>query len=275
MSFLKNKKIVVTAFVFLFVVITGFKFLNDKFVIGMQHPESAYFNGRYIFVSNIGSSPMSKNKDGFITKLDRYGNILEYKFLDNLQAPKGIWIYGNLMYIADLDRVCTANIDTKKTKCIEIKGSEFLNDIIYFDKKIYVTDTMTNNVYVISGKKVDVFFHKPDFSPNGIAFSKKLNAFVVVSFNKPVVNIISLSGKLIKSIYLKGFSGFDGLVIKKGEVFISDYRTGEILKTNLQFKKVYVIKEFKTPAADIFVYDNKLIAPLLEADKVYIGDIKQ
>lgn len=275
MSFLKNKKVIVITFISLFVVITGFKFLNDKFVIGMQHPESAYFNGRYIFVSNIGSSPTSKNRDGFITKLDRYGNILEYKFLDNLQAPKGIWIYGKLMYIADLDRVCTANIETKKMNCIKVKGSEFLNDIIYFKGKIYVTDTMTNNVYVINGKKVTVFFHKSDFSPNGIAFSKRLNAFVVVSFNKPVVNIISLSGKLLKSVYLKGFSGFDGLVIKNGEVFISDYRSGEILKTDLTFKKVYIVKNFKTPAADIFVYGNKLIAPLLEADKVYIGSIKR
>ncbi len=275
MSFLKNKKLIAVLGIVVFLAVTGFKFLNDKFVIGFRHPESAYYNGRYIFVSNIGSSPVSKNKDGFITKLDKYGNILEYKFLDKLQAPKGIWLYDNKLYISDLDRVCVANIYTKKMQCIKVKGSKFLNDIVCLQKKVYVTDTVTNDIYVLYKNKVSLFFHKNNFSPNGIAFSKRLNALVVVSFNRPVVNIISLSGKLIKSVYLKGFNGFDGLIINGSDVYISDYKSGKILKTNLNFKTVRVIKDFKTPAADIFVKNGKLIAPLLEDNKLYIGDMEQ
>ncbi len=275
MSFLKRKKIILVFGILVFIAITGFKFLQDKFVIGFRHPESAYFNGRYIFVSNIGSSSTSKNKDGFITKLDQYGNILEYKFIDNLQAPKGIWLNKNILYIADLNRVCEANINTKRMHCIGIAGSMFLNDIIYHNKKIYVTDTLANNIYVINAhNRISVFFHKNGLSPNGIAFSTKLEAFLVVSFNKPIVNIISVSGTLIKSIYFKDFSGFDGIVVEGNKVFMSDYRSGKILESNIDFRYVHVVKDFKTPASDIFLKNDKLIVPLLEENKLYIGRIK-
>ena len=274
MSFLKNGRLLVAAVV-LFVVISGFKFLQDKFVIGFKHPESAFLCDNYIYVSNIGSSPTSKKLDGFITKLDEYGNILEYKFIDNLQAPKGIWVNKGELYIADLDRVCIADIDTKKMKCEYVKGSKFLNDIIYYDDAIYVTDTITNTVYKIKGSTQMRFFHLKGLSPNGIIFSKKLNAFIVVSFNRPVINIISLQGKLEKRVFIKGLSGFDGVMIYKNSLFLSDYRSGEIVVMNLNFKNIKVLKRFNTPAADIFVGAGKIIAPLLEANKLYISTIKQ
>ncbi len=274
MSFLKSKKFIVIFGILIFLVISGFKFLNDKFIIGFKHPESAYCYNGYIFVSNIGSSPMSKNLDGFITKLDQYGNILEYKFIDKLQAPKGIYVYGTKLYIADLNRICIADIYTKKKKCINIKGSSFLNDIVYVEGRIYVTDTVKDRIYVVKNNRAKIFFEQKGLSPNGIIFIKSLDAFAIVSFNEPAVSIISMKGKLLNRVYLRQFNGFDGISLFEDHLFLSDYRSGSIIQTDLRFKNIKVIKEFKTPAADISVCGNRIFVPLIETGKIYIGNIK-
>ncbi len=274
MSFLKNKNLIIFFFLSILILLSGFKFISESEVLGLKHPESAFLYKGYLYISNIGSSPVSQNLDGFITKLDKYGNILEYKFIDGLKAPKGIFPYKDELYIADLDRVCVVNLMNRKKECVSVKGSEFLNDIYVLNGDAYVTDTATNCIYKIDRNLgVNKFYCTNDsgFSPNGIWFSKKLNAFIVVSFNRPVVNEIDLNGNLIKSFYLKGLTGFDGLIVKKDRVYISDYRTGKIIETNLTFKKYTIIKEFNTPVADFYLNKSALYAPLLEANKLFVG----
>jgi hypothetical protein len=273
MSFLKNKRFIAFIALVAVIAISGFRFLNDKFIIGFQHPESVFVSGKYMYVSNIGAQAASQNLDGFITKLDKYGNILEYKFIDKLKAPKGIYVYKNRLYIADLDRVCIVELNTNKKSFIDIKGAKFLNDIIVLDDTIYVSDTYEDTVYKIDKNGVGVFFHKDKLSPNGIAFSKTLNDFLILSFNKPVVNIVSFDGQLIKSVMFDKFKGFDGISIVGNNVFISDYFLGDIIKTDLNLQKTDIIKSFKTAVADIFINRKKIIAPLLEDNKLYIGDI--
>ncbi len=274
MSFLKSKNMLTFLAIFILIVLSGFKFVTENEVLGLKHPESAFLYKGYLYVSNIGSSPVSQNLDGFITKLDKYGNILEYKFIDGLKAPKGIFPYKDKLYIADLDRVCVVDLVNRKKECVNVKGSEFLNDIYVLNGDAYVTDTATNCIYKIDRNLgVNKFYCSNDngFSPNGIWFSKKLNAFIVVSFNRPVVNEIDLNGNLMKSFYLKGLTGFDGLIVRKDKVYISDYRTGEIIETDLTFKKYTIIKEFNTPVADFYLNKSALYAPLLEANKLFVG----
>ena len=274
MSFLKNKNLIIFFFLSILILLSGFKFISESEVLGLKHPESAFLYKGYLYISNIGSSPVSQNLDGFITKLDKYGNILEYKFIDGLKAPKGIFPYKDELYIADLDRVCVVNLMNRKKECVSVKGSEFLNDIYVLNGNAYVTDTATNCIYKIDRNLgVNKFYCTKDsvFSPNGIWFSKKLNAFIVVSFNRPVVNEIDLNGNLIKSFYLKGLTGFDGLIVRKDRVYISDYKTGKIIETDLTFKKYTIIKEFNTPVADFYLNKSALYAPLLEANKLFVG----
>ncbi|WP_022670271.1 ATP-binding protein [Hippea alviniae] len=275
MSFLKSQKVLVLIALLVLVVLSSFKFMEEGEIVGLHHPESVYPYGNYIYVSNIGNSPVSPNKDGFITKLDKYGNILEFKFIDNLQAPKGIYPFDNKLYIADLNRLCIADLTSTKTKCIDIKGSKFLNDIVVLNGVSYITDTVNNCIYKVDKKgKVSLFFKKDNFSPNGIIFIKKQNVFAVVSFNSPTISLISLAGELKKSITFKGLTGFDGISLLGDKLFISDYRSGKIIQTDLTLKKYKIVKELNTPAADIFVSKDKIYLPLIEKNKLIIGRLQ-
>lgn len=47
-------------------------------------------------MSNVGEKlePLAKDNDGFISKLDKNGKVLEYKFLTHLNTPKGMMEIG-------------------------------------------------------------------------------------------------------------------------------------------------------------------------------------
>ncbi|AEA33731.1 hypothetical protein [Hippea maritima] len=276
MSFLNDKKLFFFVLVLGFVMLAGFKLVNDSEVIGLKHPESVCFYKNYLYVSNIGSSPTSPNKDGFITKLDRYGNILEYEFIDDLKAPKGIFAYNDKLYIADLTRLCIYDFKAKGLVCYPVEGAKFLNDVYVVDGEAYITDTVKNCIFRIdrNGKSSVFFSWDYDFEPNGIVFLKENKAFIVVSFVKPLLDEISFDGRFIKSFKLRGLTGFDGISIDNGGVFISDYKTGKVIKTDISFKHYQIVKDFHTPAADIITVGNRIFAPLLEDNKLYIGRIK-
>ena len=245
----------------------GFKFTKTKTIVGFHHPESVWQYKNFIYVSNVGRY---EKDDGFITKLDRYGHIIEYKYIDGLKSPKGIYAYDNRLYIADVNRICVADLKKENKKsCTTVKNAKFLNDLVVKDGEVYVTDTLKDCIFKM-GKdgKVSVFFSQSGLSPNGIVFSQKLNAFIVVSFNKPVINIVSSNGKLIKSVKVKKFDGFDGIFIDKNSIYLSDYRKGLIIKTTFNMKHFDIIKHFQANVADIYIKDNTIFVPLISRNRL-------
>ncbi len=236
-------------------------------VSGFYHPESVFLAGKYIYVSNIGSFN-NCSKDGFISRLSVSGEVLNFKFIGSLISPKGIWVYKDRLYIADVTRVCITPLSGVSVKCIPVPGSRFLNDIVVVNGDVYVTDTFTGYVYEIRGKRISHFSRL--FSPNGIVFSKELNAFIVVSFAKPIINIVSRSGSVEKRVFVHGFTGFDGITICNGSVYISDYKTGKILRTTTRFRKFSVVMGFAGNVSDIYCAHGVFLVPILSRNRVVI-----
>jgi glucose/arabinose dehydrogenase len=109
--------------------------------------ESVLYNPErdLLFVSCINGSPAEKNEKGFIALLQSDGSIKELHWVTGLNAPKGMGIHKNKLYVADIDQLVV--IDIKKGKVtdrIPVEGASFLNDIaIGSDGKIYFTDSCT------------------------------------------------------------------------------------------------------------------------------------
>lgn len=49
---------------------------------GFKSPESIFVDKNYVYVSNVGEKlePLAKDNDGFISKLDKNGKVLEINF---------------------------------------------------------------------------------------------------------------------------------------------------------------------------------------------------
>src|SRR5215218_2426529 len=159
-------------------------------VRGLQAPEAARwdFDQNVWFVANINGDPFGKDNNGFIARLTADGKLDSLKFIAGgrggvtLNAPKGMAIVGDTIWVADIDAVRGFNKRTGAAAgSIRVPGAKFLNDITAGpDGTLYITDSGfgpkfshpgPDRIYQIKNKKTTVAFESKDLAgPNGITF---------------------------------------------------------------------------------------------------------
>ena len=79
-------------------------------------PESVVFDQKneVLYVSNITEHPFNKDGTGFISKVGLDGKIIELKWVKSLNAPKGLTIVNDKLFIADVDELVEVDIATSK-----------------------------------------------------------------------------------------------------------------------------------------------------------------
>ena len=129
--------------------------------VGFMTPESALHDpvADLYLVSNIEGGPGDEDGNGFISRVSPDGAVQSLKWIDGfsdgitLNAPKGMAIVGETLYVADIDHV--RKFDRRAgtpAGAIKIDGAKFLNDItpaLPEDEgaAVYVSDTADNVVY--------------------------------------------------------------------------------------------------------------------------------
>jgi len=269
----------------------------EKTIPGFASPESVVVAGYDVFVSNVGVKlePFAKDGDGFISKLDRQGNIKTLKWVDQLNAPKGLLAVNGVLYVADIDRVLGyRQRDGKPVFELDLAatGVKFLNAFTLYDNRhLLVSATDLGKVFVIDLAAKSYGELKFDTPPNGPNGLKKFgNRLIVVEWgtdNQP-------NGK-IRSYKLDGYNAtldntfapspagyFDGVVglganrwlisnwVKfepAGLLQVLDTRTGTVSVINQNIPLA--------GPADIFLDDrNKLWVPGMLEGKVYRMNLK-
>src|SRR6266496_4562221 len=89
-------------------------------VEGFLTPESVLHDTAQdiYFVSNINGSPTAKDNNGFISRLRPDGAVENLKFIEGgkngvtLNAPKGLALLGDTLWVADIDAVRAFNAKT-------------------------------------------------------------------------------------------------------------------------------------------------------------------
>ena len=174
-------------------------------VEGFQAPESAKYDAELDvwYVSNINGSPTDKDGNGYLSRLKGDGSIDSLKFIVGgvkgvkLDAPKGMALQGDTIWVADITNVRGLNRKTgMPVASIAIKGSKFLNDVTIGEDGIYVTDTGVeagkngmshpgpDRIYRIGPKhEVSIAVQNDSLAgPNGIVWDKAGHRFIVVPF---------------------------------------------------------------------------------------------
>jgi len=175
--------------------------------VGLQTPESVLYDAAadVYLVANINGNPTATDDNGFISRIAPSGRVLSLRWIDGrrgnvtLNAPKGMAIVGNTLYVADITAVRMFDRRTgRQRRSIAIDGSTFLNDVAAGrDGSVYVTDSGLN----------------PDFSPNGT------DAVYKIARNGNVTAVA-------RGASLKGPNGVT--VLRDGRVFVVTFsQTGE------------------------------------------------
>jgi len=75
-------------------------------------PESVLYDAgkNILYVSNIDGSPDTKDGNGFISTMGPAGNLIQLEWVTGLNAPKGMGVYQDLLYVTDIDELVVINI---------------------------------------------------------------------------------------------------------------------------------------------------------------------
>jgi hypothetical protein len=127
-------------------------------------PESVLHDEKagLLYVGIMGNSSDAKDSIGSIGKLGLDGKIINLEWVNGLNAPKGMAIYGNKLYVADITDVVIIDIPSAKVeKRIPVEGSAFLNDVTVTDKGVvYISDSKTKKIHQLLNGKIEVYMEE-------------------------------------------------------------------------------------------------------------------
>lgn len=113
-----------------------------------------------LFVSLIDGQPWEADGKGGIGKLNPDGKTYDSTWIKGLNCPKGMGIYKNRLYVADLNSVAIIDIKNGKIeKTITHDSTRMLNDITISDKgDVYVSDSKTGKIWKLEKDQLTLYF---------------------------------------------------------------------------------------------------------------------
>jgi hypothetical protein len=133
---------------------------------GFSHPESVDLDipHQILYVSNINGKPLDKDGNGFISKVSRDGKLITLKWIEGLNAPKGMVMQGFNLFVTDIDKLVQIDTRTGKiTNSYPAEGAVFLNDpAIDAAGNVYVTDIAKRKIWQMADGKMSIWYDKDD-----------------------------------------------------------------------------------------------------------------
>ncbi len=133
----------------------GWKLLSEQTVTGFSHPSSVACDhwNNMIYVTDYGPElePTAANDKGVIIKMTDKGKILDRDFLkpagEVFHRPKGLFIYGPKLWMADLNSVWLFDFKSNGSKKLELPGIAFADHVtLDYTSKLYVSDSRSDRV---------------------------------------------------------------------------------------------------------------------------------
>ena len=120
-------------------------------VSGFDAPSSVLYDSRTdsFFVANANGDETAKDGNGYIAQVGSDGSLIKKDWFTGLNAPRGMAVYGNDLYVADLDQLVVIH----KLKAT-LRGrhpalpSKLLDDVAADNiGRIYVSDMLGDSIY--------------------------------------------------------------------------------------------------------------------------------
>ena len=232
-------------------------------------PESVLYSAtdNKLYVSLIDGAGNVKDGKGGVAILNTDGSISNEKWIEGLNAPKGLARFKNTLFVADITAVVSIDIPSGKIiNKLEIENTVFLNDVTVDDNGVvYVSDTRTNTIYRIENGKSELYLENVS-GANGLKWINK-NLYVLAN-----TELLKIDKNKNRTVIAKGFekSG-DGLEQLKNGDFIVSCWAGLIyyVKANGEVKKLQDIQgQMNTADLGYNPKENMLYIPTFNHNNV-------
>jgi hypothetical protein len=261
--------------------------------VGFATPESVLHEpvADVYLVSNINGSPLAADGNGFISRLDPSGEVLELKWIDGgadgitLNAPKGMAALDGTLFVADIDCVRVFDMESlAQLDDICFPEATFLNDLaVDGNGTLYVTDSGfragaegmepsgTDAVYRFTpdGRRQNMVMSPSLGGPNGIVVGSR--GIFVVTFGTGEIYRLEPDAKRTP-VLPPSSRQLDGVVFNTdGEIIFSDWATESVYRVTRTGGVEVVVDGIAAPA-DIG-YDavrDRVLVPLFNDDAIHI-----
>lgn len=239
------------------------------------------------FISSVNGDAESADNNGFITKLDPNGKLLNLKFIQGgkddvtLHAPKGMAVVEHVLYVADLDTLRGFDTTTgKPVLTLTIRSSTAsqseppqasLSDVTFDGKgHLYCSDQKANTIYRVDPAAQTFSVLVTDRAlagPSGLVVHPKSGQIIAVSWDKGKISEISPDG-VVTELFSNGFfsNRFQNLrgvdFDRWGNMYVSDFTTGKVWRMSWD-KRFQVIAEFLPSPGDLSIdrANNLILVP--------------
>ena len=264
----------------------------------LDGPESARYDRDLDvwFVSNVNGTPVAKDNNGYISRLRPDGAPYTLKFIEGgkkgvtLNAPKGLAISGDTLWVADID---VARAFNKRTGAlianVATQGrARFLNGAaIGPDGAVYMTDTGVlfgpkgevshpgpDQIFRVTRGGVSVALTSPALEgPNGITWDPQRQRFVVVSFLGKGIYGWKPGDKNVEPIG-SGPGQQDGAVfLPDGRLLVTSWTDSSLIVLDGGQVRTVATKVPSPADIDVSPRDSRVAVPLLMENRVEFWEL--
>lgn len=211
---------------------------------GFKNPESVVYDSKrdLLYVSNVNGKPGDKDNNGSIARVSLNGDIQELDWIAGLNAPKGLAIHDDKLYVADIDTLVVIDIASATVSDRYTVGdAQFLNDVAAADNgDIYVSDMMLNRIHRLQDGDFVTWLESDALeNPNGLLVQD--NRLVVGAWGVMTdgfatetpghLKAVSLADKSVSSMGSgEPVGNLDGVEADAdGDFYVTDWMSGGLL----------------------------------------------
>jgi DNA-binding beta-propeller fold protein YncE len=260
----------------------------------LRGPESVLYDPEQdvYLISNINGQMLSVDDNGFLSRVDAKTLAIDPWWVSagkngvTLDAPKGMAILGDTLYVTDIDTVRKFDRRTGMPRGnIDLPGSSFLNDITTDGNSLYVSDTGirtgpgntffdtgTDAIWKITSDRAEKLADSHDLlHPNGLDWVDGTLRVVTFRGNE----LYDLAGGKKSNVRKLPYGQLDGLIhLPDGTPIVSSWKGDGIYRADGHTFRP-ILTSMDAPAD--LGYDPKrhrLLVPQPTANQVTIHDVR-
>lgn len=194
---------------------------------------------------------------------------------NGFDAPKGMAIVGNRLFVSDITKLRIVDLDTGKiVETLAPEKAFFLNDVTASESgEVFVTDMLANRIYRYADGKIELWLESSDLkTPNGIlaeagklvvgSWGEGLHPDFSTDHPGGLVSVDTTTKVVTPFPKATGFANVDGIVSFSGSIYVTDYLKGTLYRIP-EGQAPKAVAQFKPGSADIGSDEDTIYVPMM------------